>query len=626
MASTHEQRAAYRKIIYFVVILLLFTGSLLHRKFINAQADDLILRDVGRGKADLTSSTVRLTLSGARGVAVTSLWLAAQERQKKHEWNELEVIVDSLTHLQPRFVSPWLYQGWNLAFNVSVECDRVRDKYYYITRGITLLCRGEEKNDPGQAVPPRPWPADPQMRFEIGHTYQFKIGQSDENKTLRCLFDMSCIPLSERNPDQFYTQGKQIDFEKFKTFCENHPRLVRRLRERLVGFEQPQAIIGFLTDNKDIPGRVEDRRQADRLAEFPILPPQDSKSPHAYPDWRTASLATANEDFDTFICGRAWFTYAQIPLPEPGKEKDYDRLKHRLPRPTTVIFRAYPAHGQANFAEELQKDGWFDDSGWDIRGKLGNSASGPAILVGASGRYNSGDAWSKAHDLYRYYGLRNDLYFEPAELKKLQQELRRGSKTALEILAKYDYYRGLTNFSDHFQKTQVEQTQEAVAARKAIFEVEHTAAADPNAINIYRDTVLPQWLDLLLRHPEFHKIETIQSESYELQAKYFKLLQFYNKGLPEKVVIGAAYAAPVFPMPGALVPLGDPNIARTIVYWNGTGELPGAMPPLSDPDGKFSAAWPKGVLTEGGGRKGAKVLYLREVEGLFDQLYVMDNL
>src|SRR5437868_8936674 len=105
MPSTFEQQSVRRKFIYFGLILLLFTGSLLHRKLIvNAQANELLLSDVGRGKADLTDSALRLTLSGLRGVAVTSLWMAAIHNQERHEWNELELAVDSLTHLQPRFL------------------------------------------------------------------------------------------------------------------------------------------------------------------------------------------------------------------------------------------------------------------------------------------------------------------------------------------------------------------------------------------------------------------------------------------------------------------------------------------------------------------------------------------
>jgi len=147
MASPFQQQSLYRKLIYFGLVVGLFTVSLLHRKLIiNTQAEELRLRQVDQGEVAVTDTAMRLSLSGLRGVAVTSLWLSAMERQKKHEWSELEVLVRSLTKLQPHYISPWLYQGWNLAFNVSVECDRSRDKYFYISRGIELLAEGERKN------------------------------------------------------------------------------------------------------------------------------------------------------------------------------------------------------------------------------------------------------------------------------------------------------------------------------------------------------------------------------------------------------------------------------------------------------------------------------------------------
>src|SRR5262249_16583128 len=128
MASPFQQKSVYRKFIYFGLIVVLFTVSLVFRKVvINSQAEELRLRQVDRGEVERTDPALRLSLSGMRGLAVTSLWLAAIERQKKHEWSEMEVLVRSLTKLQPHYTSPWLFQSWNLAFNVSVECDRSRD-------------------------------------------------------------------------------------------------------------------------------------------------------------------------------------------------------------------------------------------------------------------------------------------------------------------------------------------------------------------------------------------------------------------------------------------------------------------------------------------------------------------
>src|SRR2546430_8951651 len=140
--------------------------------------------------------------------------------------NELELIVRSLTKLQPHFIRPWLFQSWNLAYNVSVESDRIRDKYFFMYRGIELLAEGERQNK-----------NDPDLRYNLGFYNQHKIGLSDEATTLRCLFEMSCIDPLERDPKRLRPEDASgnavIDMDRFEQFCRKHPMLVRRLREGL---------------------------------------------------------------------------------------------------------------------------------------------------------------------------------------------------------------------------------------------------------------------------------------------------------------------------------------------------------------------------------------------------------
>ena len=138
--------------------------------------------------------------TGSRGAAVTILWKAAIDKQMKNEWNELELIVRSLTKLQPHFLTPWLFQSWNLAYNVSVESDRVKDKYFYITRGIELLAQGERLNRDN-----------PDMRRWIGFYLQNKFGVADETNTLRSLYQLSCIDPQEREPSRFRQSGRPVD-------------------------------------------------------------------------------------------------------------------------------------------------------------------------------------------------------------------------------------------------------------------------------------------------------------------------------------------------------------------------------------------------------------------------------
>src|SRR5690242_5835551 len=98
MASNLQQQALVRKLIYIAVIVGLFTASLLFRTYVmTPRADALALREQDVGNVELSGSAIRLTLTGLRGVASCILWNTAIEKQKKNEWDELEILVNSIT-------------------------------------------------------------------------------------------------------------------------------------------------------------------------------------------------------------------------------------------------------------------------------------------------------------------------------------------------------------------------------------------------------------------------------------------------------------------------------------------------------------------------------------------------
>src|SRR4029077_8688146 len=105
----------------------------------------------------------------------------------------------------------------------SNKTDRISDKYFYITRGVRLLADGERQNHD-----------DPDLRFEMGSTYQHKICQSDETNYHRSLFQLSLIPPNERDPARFRPRNgrrEKVNMDEFMKFCEKHAQLIRRLRE-----------------------------------------------------------------------------------------------------------------------------------------------------------------------------------------------------------------------------------------------------------------------------------------------------------------------------------------------------------------------------------------------------------
>jgi hypothetical protein len=549
MASPFQQQSLRRKITYIAIILVLSFATYLVRQSawgIDAQARNLELREQDRGEVGLTGSALRLTLLGSRGLVVCSLWVAATDRQKKHEWNELELIVDSLTKLQPHFITPWLFQSWNLAYNVSVESDRIRDKYFYMTRGIQLLAEGERQNK-----------NHPDLRFSMGFYNQHKIGLADEANTLRCLFQMSCIDPLERDPGpnpknpkalrrEDSTGNVTIDMKEFERFCKGYPMLVRRLRDAL-RCETPRDIVDFLADNQKVPSRYEDKKVTSDLdivqsplkadaEQFPILPPLDPQDdPQADPQ---------QMGFDNFMTARDWYTYAVKPV-FAGRKPRYMAEK---------IFLGYPARGQTYVAEYLEKEGWFDEEGWKIRGWFPSDkfTNGQDAVAGDSTSW-AVRAWSKAHEMYKKHGKEDDLYFEPEEMQNLDRlaekyrkkyglaararssELAPEDEKDAEMMASYkaheklfwyEHYRNMTNFPHFYFVSQVEQEPKTVKARKDFFAAEQLRKTGDRelALETYRQA-MPEWRNLLLAHKEFRRDTNVQEDTYEAELKYLGLIR-----------------------------------------------------------------------------------------------------
>jgi hypothetical protein len=582
MASRFQQRALARKVIYLALILVLLTVSLMHRRLVVLpQANYLQLREETRGQVELTTSAVRHIMTGMRGWATCWLWLESIEKTKKHEWNQVELLVRTITKLQPYYVQPWLYQCWHLSFNVAVEFERVRDKYFYISRGIELLSEGERRNQGSEVQGAGDtrrihFPGDPMMRYYVGDFYLLKIGGGDDEDAMRCLFDMSCMDPAERDPESLLAagqSGQEVDLDKFEKFCKKYPRLVRRLRESKLGCESPRDVVAFLRDNQDLPTRYE-KPQFTPGAEhhtrlkpvnerFPILPPRSSDvlGPQSAKDRDLNDDIPADEDFDVYGAARLWFAYAQEPLPPPNpnpgvndedfNRKYYDPLLHRMPQMMNQIFRSYPARCQFFHAEKLEADGWFDD-GWLVR-KWFDAGQGAEVRVGTETRYQAGPAAAGAHRMYKLYGEENGMLITPEQrsallakampylrkhqvsygkvpdvLSKADQDAGLGSSLDAAKKLKYsDFYRTATNFDMFYHQTRAEALPEVVAARKAFFQAERLRreeAAPEQALLLYEAT-LPRWLDILLANPDFARIDETQEQTYEAQMHYIRLLQ-----------------------------------------------------------------------------------------------------
>jgi hypothetical protein len=633
-----QKAAVRRKVYYLGAILGLFTLSMfwrgmipvplsntaragepptaLHRaadrladRSILSQATRLELRELEQGEPEIMGTAVRLSLLGSRGFAVAALWYAAIDKQKRNDFHEFEVLVKAVTTLQPHFITPWIFQSWNIAYNVSVEMHSIGDMYFYIARGIELLSEGERRNK-----------RSPDMRYQIAFYYQNKFGVSDQVQTLRCLFQLSCIPPADRDPTpgNLTNADGSVNLAAFQQFCEKNPHLVRRLRgeERrdadkkgsgeALRTRTPADVVEFLRTNRKVPSRY---RNATELAEadkqFPVLPPRFNEAPNeAHPGMVT------DEAFSGFLAARAWFEYANALVPPNPRDEqnnpipsatprpgfgpgEYDPFKYRVPRlPMLIIFRQGPPRAQTYQAETLQKDGWFDGSGWDVDAGIdpsnawfvdeqpGRERRVRQVVVGR-GKEWSQAAWQDAFTLWDRHGRANGLILEENRRQQFREDAKLPPKAendqtrlppdltpeqaadpdyvrwhrATTALFFYHQNRQVTNFAFYWSSARTEQQPETVQARKVLWQADQARRGGRpiEAKELYKDG-LERWKQVLLKNPTFHRpdqFDRVEEETYEFELEYLRLITLTDQEVRKKAQ--EEYAKGVQTV-GALVP------------------------------------------------------------------------
>jgi hypothetical protein len=456
MANVYQQAAKRRKVGYLAAMLGLLVLSLVVRgtffRIGAASAEEISadrvrsltldgrakvheLTELQQGDKELGGAAVQLLLTGSRGLAVCGLWLGAIDKQRQQEWSELDIAVDSITKLQPHFTAPWLFQSWNLTYNVSVEMDRLNDMYFYIARGISVLAEGEAVNR-----------NNPDLRYNLGFYYQNKFGVSDRVTTLRCLYQLSCIPEEDRNPDLLLNPDKTINLDRFEQFCRDHRELARRMKETRIqdGSEDraqplattPAQVISFLRNNRKVPSRYKpgthDLEKDRRLKQFPVLPDL-----HEYPDLDRElhyDAVFTDAEQDAFMAARAWYALGNKALPPPEPEPFHDGtynpdpLKYRIPkRPATIIFRQGPPRAQSYIADRLTKEGWFDSQDpWVVDSlldedrswipKFGSDGKRVSVTIPAWPGGSAQEAWQEAARRWQTHGVENGLRINPSRL------------------------------------------------------------------------------------------------------------------------------------------------------------------------------------------------------------------
>ncbi|MBC8549793.1 MAG: hypothetical protein H8D23_09080 [Candidatus Brocadiales bacterium] len=103
-------------------------------------------------------------LGSFRGVLVDLLWIRGIARHEEKKFYELLAINNMIAKLQPHFSAVWIFQAWNMCYNIAFEWESPENKWRWIKAGLDFAEKGAVKN-----------PTNGDLLFEIGYIYFHKF-------------------------------------------------------------------------------------------------------------------------------------------------------------------------------------------------------------------------------------------------------------------------------------------------------------------------------------------------------------------------------------------------------------------------------------------------------------------
>ncbi|GAH42237.1 unnamed protein product, partial [marine sediment metagenome] len=118
-------------------------------------------------KRDVMIEFPILVLGGFRGPLVMGLWIRAEEEKNQQLWWNVKTYHEIIAHLQPNFPSVYVFNAWNLAYNLSVQWHELVSKYLWVLDGVRYAQKGMWIN-----------PGSPDIMFQLADIYDQKLGRS----------------------------------------------------------------------------------------------------------------------------------------------------------------------------------------------------------------------------------------------------------------------------------------------------------------------------------------------------------------------------------------------------------------------------------------------------------------
>lgn len=197
------------QIVAVLIAALCVVGSAFLVKPINDRRVDLQIVQESRYGDAPKYALLAASMGTFRGLAADFLWYRAEKLKQEGKLFEANTTAEWITTLQPRFGQVWVFQSWNMAYNISVITHTPEERWDWVNKGIKLL------RDEGIVYNPD----NIAIYRQLGWTFFHKIGQraDDMNQYYKAKLAMEWQELLG-TPTEGAT--KEIALERFKPIAD----------------------------------------------------------------------------------------------------------------------------------------------------------------------------------------------------------------------------------------------------------------------------------------------------------------------------------------------------------------------------------------------------------------------
>lgn len=173
VVSTGSSRARRDQLISLAVVIACGIGILAMHPVLLRERNAMV-KDRVDSIRQLSIEFPRLVLGGFRGILAPILWQRAEDNKNERKWMELDSTYNIIGKLQPYFVTVYIFNAWNQAYNLSAQWHNIDEKYKWVLDGLGHLYEGEEFN-----------PGNRDIEVEQAQMYFLKLGNSFERISYR---------------------------------------------------------------------------------------------------------------------------------------------------------------------------------------------------------------------------------------------------------------------------------------------------------------------------------------------------------------------------------------------------------------------------------------------------------